>query len=179
MQTVGCRSAGVNACAGDPELAARFLQFLTSEAYNRLIVADADALPPNPTIAETPEFLEPQSYPAEQGAHARYFRAAEEFGVGAEFSKFVNPETVWRIIRKHLGGIDSREVSIERGLQDITDEINLEIRRTVERDSRLAGGFEKAAALQEKIDQVKAAGREVPLEWIANPVLRHLREAGK
>jgi hypothetical protein len=32
---------------------------------------------------------------------------------------------------------------------------------------------------QEKINQLKKQGKEIPLEWIENPVIRRLAESGK
>lgn len=179
MQPIGARSAGINACGDNPELVARFLQFLASKEYNRIIVADADALPPNPAAARTPEFLAPKKYPDEHHAHAKYRRAAEEFGVGREYSRFVNPEVVERTIISHLEGTDTRQLTVDQALRGIAAEINRELGRTVERDRKLTAKYRDAVELQSRIDDLKAAGEEPPLEWIANPVIRRLKEAGK
>ena len=178
MQAVSSRSAAINAGADNPELIARFQQFLSGQTYNHLIVHDVDALPPNPQAAKHPEFLRPTDYPGEHGIHEKYYRAVAEHGVGDEYSPFLSPFVVTRLITHYLSGVDSHAISIEQALSDLTDEMNLELRRNVERDPKLQPTYKKALALQDKIDQLKTAGRPVPTEWIANPILRRLREAG-
>ncbi|HUW30933.1 MAG TPA: extracellular solute-binding protein [Planctomycetota bacterium] len=179
MQMVGARAAGINAGTRNIEYAARFLQFLASPTYNRIIIEDADALPPNPALAEADEFVHPSKWPREHGAHEKYARAARDYGVGAEFSPFVNPDVVRRVIAKYSSGLDSAVISVEQAHRDMTGEINRELANTVARDRRLSARYEKAMATQAEIDRLKSEGRPVPLELIANPILRHLREAGK
>jgi multiple sugar transport system substrate-binding protein len=178
MQVVTSRSAAINAGAANPELIARFQQFLAGPDYNRLIVHDVDALPPNPRYARGSEFLYPADHPEEHGAHEKYYRAVAEYGVGDEYSPFISPFVVTRLVIKYLSGVDSEAISIERALRELTDEMNLELRRTVERDPKLQPAYAEALALQEEIDKLKAAGKPVPIEWIANPIIRKLRGAG-
>jgi multiple sugar transport system substrate-binding protein len=181
MQFIFARATGVNAGARDPNLAARFLQYLASEAYNRLIIDDGDALPPDPAMAYEPEFLRPSAYPGEHdtNAHAKYALAAKQYGVGRECSDFILPSVVNRIVEENLQGIANQVLSPEDGLRRMTDEINVEIQRAVERDPKLQPAYREACRLQEEIDRLKAAGKPVPPERIANPVLRRLRELGK
>ena len=179
MQFVSGRAAGINAGATDKRLAARFLEFLASDAYNRIIVGDADALPPNPAMAKDPEFLTPAAYPGEHGAHAKYALAAAEYGVGDEYSRFVSPLTVRNIILHNLQGVDSKALTLPEALAKMRREIDLELRHTVERDERLKPLYDRALARQRQIDRLKAEGKPVPLDMIDNPVIRRLREAGK
>lgn len=179
MQLVGCRAAGINAGAPDKRLAARFLEFLTDDIYNRIIIGDADSLPPNPQMAKSREFLTPEAYPAEHDANAKYALAAEEYGVGYEYSRFVSPLTVRQIIFHNLQGVDSKQLTLDEALGIMKDEIDLELKHTVERDDRLKPLYEQALARQRDIDRLKAEGKPVPLEMIENPLIRRLREAGK
>ena len=179
MEFVSSRSAGINRTAKDPRLAARFPQFLASRCYSQTIIHDADGLPPNPDATRDPEFLNPSAYPGEHGIHRKYVRVVKEFGVGWEYSRFINPNTVTRILGKYGSGLDSQALSIEDAARQMTDEINLELRHTVERDVKLQPAYKEACALQAKIDRLKKEGQPVPIEWISNPVLRRLREAGK
>jgi multiple sugar transport system substrate-binding protein len=176
MMFIFSRAAGINAGAKNPALAARFQQFLADEPYNRLIIKDADALPPNPKMAATPEFLEPVEFPGEHGAHGKYLRAAAEFGVGREYSRFISPPIVNRIIDKYLSGIASEVLSVDDGVRQMTDEINLELKRSVQRDPKLASAYKEACELQAEIDAMKRQGKPVPPSMISNPVLRRLRE---
>ncbi len=175
LQFTTARAAAVNAGAKNPQQAARFLEFLADDPYNRLIVHDADALPPNPNIARDPAFLTPKAHPKEHGAHEKWFRAAAEYGVGREFSPFVNAAVVERIIRKYTSGIESEAISIDGALRGMTDEINEELHRTIEHDSALRERFERAAARQNALDRMKA--EPIPADQIDNVVLRRLAES--
>jgi len=179
MQMVGARSAGINAGTKNLDYAARFLQFLASPTYNGIVIEGADALPPDPAMAELEEFIRPAKWPREHAAHEKYARAARDYGVGFEFSPFVNPDVVRRTIAKYASGLDSAVISVEQAHREMTDEINRELANAVARDKRLAERYEKATAVQAQIDRLKSAGQPVPPELIANPILRKLREAGK
>ena len=178
MQQVGSRSAGINAGTRNPEYAARFLQYLASDTYNRLIVEDADAMPPNPKITETEEYLRPKKWPGEHGAHEEYARSVREYGVGYEYSPFVKADVVARTLAKYVSGLDSNALSVDQAHRALEDEINRELRLTVERDRKLAERYREAVKVQSRIDELKAAGKPVPVELIVNPVLRRLRQAG-
>ena len=179
MQQVQSRSAGINAGTPNLDYAARFLQYLASDTYNQIIVEDADALPPNPKMAETDAFLRPKKWPGEHGAHEKYARATRDYGVGYEYSPFVKADVVARTLAKYVSGLDSAALSVEDAHARLEDEINRELRLTVERDHKLAVQYEKAKAVQAQIDRMKAEGTLVPPGMIANPVLRRPREAGR
>ena len=189
MQPVTSRSAGINAASADPALVARFQQYLASAAYNDLIVHDADALPPNPGLIDPDRrplntaFFRPPEYPDEWGPdysiHDKFRRAVTDHGVGREYSPFLLPPVVDREVRKWQEGIANGQVTVEKGMRELTARINLELGRAVQRDPALQGRYHEALELQGKIDALQAAGKAVPLEWIANPVIRRLREAGK
>lgn len=173
------RSAGITAGASNPRLAGRFLQYLAGESYNRLIINDSDGMPPSPKAVKDPEFLNPSAHPGEQHVHEKYHRVAAKYSASWEYSRFVNPMAILRIFRYYITGLESRALSIEDAMRRMTDEINREIRHAVERDVKLQPAYKKACDLQKKIDQLKKEGKPVPIEWISNPVLRRLREAGK
>ncbi len=179
MQFVFSRAAGINASSRHKRLAVGFLEFLADTPYNKMIIGDADALPPNPQIARTKEFLAPSKFPNERGVHEKYLKAAEEYGVGQEYSRFISPTTVDRIITYYDSGISSRSIGIKDGLNLMANEINREIQHAVKRDPKLKSDFDKALARQAKIDALKASGEPVPIEMVDNPVIRKLMEAGK
>ena len=178
LQFAYARASAVNACADDPERVARFLQFLADEPYNRLIIHDADALPPNPRMANEVAFLTPKDFPNEHGVHEKWFRAAADYGVSREYSPFVNAMIVERIITKFKSGIESQAISIEQALRGMTDEINKELERTIDRDSSLRRRFELATARQDELDRMKTQHQTIPSDRIDNVVLRRLAEEG-
>ena len=53
--------------------------------------------------------------------------------------------------------------------RETADRINAEIDRNLEESPTLRARYDERAALQAKIDQHRAEGRRVPLEWIKNP----------
>lgn len=179
LQKTTARTASITHCAEKPELAARFLQYLAEERYNRQIVKDADALPPNPGAAKWEIFTNPPEHPEEGPANVKYYRAAAEYGVGKEYSPYVNPFTVKRIIDNYLSGLDSQAIDIDTALQRMQSEINKRIDNTLREDKQLQKQYDKAMIRQEKINQFKKQGKDIPLEWIKNPVIRKLAEAGK
>jgi multiple sugar transport system substrate-binding protein len=179
MVTVSARAAAVNAVSRHPKLAARFLQFLTSQAYNDSIVAGADALPPSPVAARSAAFVHPQDYPSEADANVKYRRAAEEYGVSGEYSPFVSPIIVQQINTKYFQGVESQVLTPKQAMLGMSQEINAEMQRNLGRDPQLHDAYEKALRRQQQIDALKAQGKPVPLDWIDDPVLRRLREGGK
>ncbi len=188
MQFVSSRSAGINAGVADPLLVARFQQFLASKEYNELIVDDADALPPNPAMAEFPEFKRPPKFPGEHpppgeiGAHEKFLRAVTDHGVGREYSPFILPPVVEKIFRYYQDGIANKELSVEEGMRLTAEKINEELARTVKRDRQLQDKYAQAMALQKEFDRYRRQRRPLGpdmIEKIANPVIRRLREAGK
>jgi len=131
------------------------------------------------------DFSAPAAWPGEHGApgrlsaHEGYRVAVTEHGVGREYSPFILPTVVEQIVRHYQEGIANEVLSVAEGMRQMTDKINLELSRTVQRDPRLAQRYRDALAKQERIDRLKAAGKPVGPEMIDNPVIRRLREAGK
>jgi ABC-type glycerol-3-phosphate transport system substrate-binding protein len=179
MQTVAGGQSGISAGTRHPELAARFLQFLASDTYGKLFITYPDALPPNPDSVKDPEFFAPPDHPAEHYAHRKYLRATKEFGVGEEYSPFVLAVTVEKLYLKYVSGIESKAITVEQALEDLTKEVNRAIDSRVARDPELKLVFDKAMHIQQQIDQLKASNSPVPLHLIANPVLRRLQGVQK
>ncbi|WP_428388917.1 extracellular solute-binding protein [Mucisphaera sp.] len=178
--SIGTRGAIVYKDTDHPELATLFLAYLASEAYNQLIVEDADALPPNPAFTRTEAYLRPEAYPNEWGLHGPAARIAETIAIGDEYSPFVLPTVVEQEIKdfrdRYLAGMISAEVAAER--TEAT--LNREIAKRVERDPGLRASYERGLALQAEIDALKAEGRPIPAAWVSNPFLRaYYRSLGK
>ena len=175
--STGTRAAAVYVGAKHRELAKYFLAFLASKDYNMQIVADADALPPNPRYTETEEFLRPQAYPNEWGCHERFSQAAKTIAIGGSYSPFAVPSAVIRIEREtnegFMAGIHSAEETAELAAKRINDEI----RRTLAEKPKLLPLYETLCERQKQIDQRRSEGRKVPLAWIDNPFHRRYYQA--
>ncbi len=179
--STGSRSNGVYVASDHPELAKLFQKYLASEAYNMQIVRDADALPPIPRFCETEQFLYPPDYPNEWGTnddgtrwsvHEAFYDAAQHIAIGNSYSPFVNPSTVNRIRFESRDKYLNDKATVEEVAQRVHGLIAKEITRTVEADEQLQREFEQAVADQKKIEQLRAAGRKVPLALITNPFYR-------
>jgi multiple sugar transport system substrate-binding protein len=61
----------------------------------------------------------------------------------------------------------------EDAVRVLADQVNADIARTVRDSEKVRAKYEEYTALQERIDEARAAGRKVPAAWIKNPF--HLR----
>lgn len=99
--------------------------------------------------------------------------------MGEEYSPFVLAVTVEKLYLKYVSGIESKAITVEQALQDLTNEVNRAIDSRVARDPQLKLVFDEAMDVQQQIDQLKASNLPVPLHLIANPVLRRLQGVQK
>jgi ABC-type glycerol-3-phosphate transport system substrate-binding protein len=156
-----------------------FFAFLQSEDYSLHVVKDADGMPPLPGMLDRKEFREPAGFTNEWPLHKAYAQAARELAIGYEISPFL-PPTVTSLKMKagalFMNGVITAEEAVKQAAEGVNEEIEKYVGRTPERKKR----FEKAKALQMKIDALKANGEKIPAEWIANNFLRkYYLETGK
>jgi multiple sugar transport system substrate-binding protein len=150
-----------------------FLAYMASKSYNMQIVRSGDALPPNPVYTHTDEFLRPKEYPNEWGTHEMWANAARDIAVTQSFSPFVLPVTVMRYDRDAEDEVMNDRMTPEDAVRVLADQVNADIARTVRDSEKVRAKYEEYTALQERIDEARAAGRKVPAAWIKNPF--HLR----
>jgi len=170
--STGTRAGAVYIASKHKDLAKYFLAYLAGEDYNMQIVRDADALPPNPKYTVIDEFLRPKDYPNEWGCHEVFSEAADEIAIGGDYSPFVVPNTVSRIHTEATEAFMSDIATAEDASKIAADQIDDEIKRSLEENPKLRPLYEKLTKNQEKIDQLRADGRKVPLELIENPFHR-------
>ncbi len=171
---VGTRAAAVYKGSPNKELASLFLSYLASEDYNMQIVEDADALPPNPAFAQIEAYRKPADFPNEWGTHEVFSEAVEKFGVANDESPFVPVVAVTRLISDARDKVmtDPQMASSEQAAREAAEAINDEIQLSLAESESRRALYEKLCKVQEKIDQRRAAGQQVPLEWITNPFHR-------
>ena len=167
--SIGARGAGVYAGGEHPELAMLFLAYLASERYNQQIVRDADALPPNPKYTRTPDYLRPVKYPNEWGTHEAFSEAAQTIAIGGVYSPFVLPEIVARIEKDSLDLMMNGGVSPGAAAAETQRLVLAEIRRSLEEQPELRARYRELRERQGRIDDLKARGEPVPMDWIENP----------
>ncbi|MDP6698325.1 MAG: extracellular solute-binding protein [Candidatus Latescibacteria bacterium] len=127
---VGSRAAGINAKSNNPVAAKRFLQYLADRDYSALIVADGDALPPNPAMARTGTDLVNDIVP-DPAFHQPFIDAVEE-GVTLRMSPFIEAQIVkrWTLeaVQEVENGGDPR-ATITRVAAEIDERIRQNLRR--------------------------------------------------
>lgn len=171
---MAARRAAVYKGSKHKDLAVLFLVYLASETYSRQIVESADALPPLPAMARTPEFIQPAHFPNEWGVHEPIDRAARAIGICDPVSAFVPTSYIWReitIARDHVM-TNNRVKTPEQAVADCAGAINQEIARDVAAAPQKQALYDELTATQAKIDAHRAEGKQVPLEWITNPFFR-------
>ena len=171
---VGTRAAAVYKGSPNKELAALFLSYLASEDYNMQIVEDADALPPNPAFAQIEAYRKPAAYPNESGTHEVFSEAVEKFGVANDESPFVPVVTVTRLISDARDKVmtNPQMAPSNQAAREAAEAINREIELSLTESESRRALYEKLIKTQQEIDQRRAAGQKVPLEWITNPFHR-------
>ena len=176
---VAPRAAAIYYGSPHRDLAAYFLQFLASEAYNALIVHDADGMPPNPVYTDSEAFLRPAEQPelgiypqTEWGVHEAY-RANL---MGDAISRAYSPFLLYTVAQRERGTVEGYVMSnADLGFDAAADQASSRIRRLFKEavsrmdpeDPRRAQ-FAELTELQRRIDARKEAGRKIPRSWIKN-----------
>jgi multiple sugar transport system substrate-binding protein len=177
---ISTRAAGVYAASKRPLLSRYFQAFLASDDYNRQIVRDGDSLPPDPKWANSEEFLHPAEDPArgiykqtEWDFHGHFADAALKIAVGGSYSPFVLAAVVEREDgRARDLFLESGQLTAEEAVHRVQQRVNEEIARSLAENPALLPTYNTLCARQKQIDELKAAGKKVPLKWIIDPFRR-------
>ncbi len=169
----GCGVIGVYSGTKHPKEALEFMQYLTSDRFNRLIARSGDSLPPVPKYIQTEEFLRTPGHPEEWEMEKVFARAAPEIGIAYPRSLFVQTGALYRPIT----GIDNQVIDAvvagrlapEDAGRVEAQRIDTEIALNVRGDPKLKRQYDELVKMQEKIDALRAAGKPIPAAWITNP----------
>ncbi len=159
------------------QLAELFLEFIASDDFSNEIAVSADSVPPNPATTKTAAYLRPPLYPNEWGIHEKFASAINDIGIGDEVSPYV------LTLSGYIAEEDAREAymaglcSAQEAGEKAAQHVNAEIERNLEDNPDLRDQYAKDVALQGQIDQLRAAGKRVPLSWISNPFYRKYYQA--
>ena len=164
---------GVYAGSKQPNLAASFLGFLTSERYNMLVAETGDSLPPVPQFTENETYRRPADHPNEWGAHEVFAESARYIGIGQPSSPYVLSSLTLRIEVDAYDSMIAGRLTPEASAREAAWRINREIDITLASNPALQTGYDEAVARQARIDGLRAAGEPVPANLIDNPF--HLR----
>jgi multiple sugar transport system substrate-binding protein len=166
---MGGGSVGVYAGSKHRAESVRFLQFLASEPFNRLIVRIADSEPPVPRYTETEEFLHPPGHENEWGVPALFAQAARETGITVSKSPFVLQSIVFRVEDELYQAMIAGRLTPAATAQAMADRINGEIALSVGRDPAMRKLYDERVRIQRQIEARRAAGQPVPAAWISDP----------
>lgn len=163
---------GVYAGSDQPDLAASFLGFLTSERYNTLVAETGDSLPPVPRFTESETYLRPVGYENEWGAHEVFSESARYIGIGQPSSPYVLSSLTLRIEVDAYDSMIAGRITPEESGLEAAWRINREIEITLSSNPALQPQYDEALERQARIDAYRAEGRPVPEAWIDNPFHR-------
>lgn len=165
---MGGGGIGIYAHTRHREEALRFMQYLASDPFNRLIVRLADSLPPVPRYAEMDEFLHPPGRQNEWGVHGAFAQAARETGILVSKSPFVIQSVVYRMELEAYESVLAGRLTPQQAAQHTADRINAEIALTISHDDRQRARYEERLVLQRRIEAKRAAGEKVPAAWVTD-----------
>jgi multiple sugar transport system substrate-binding protein len=140
---VDARGSGINSKTRHPAEALKFMQYLGSPDYSRLIAEDGDALPPRPDVArQGRDLVNPAE--ADPAFHQVFIDAVRNARV-LDISPFADLNLVIRWLQEEC--IEKIEgdasASPEAVMRRLADEVNQEIRRNLERSGFLRAKYEK------------------------------------
>ena len=137
----GTRAAGINVKSPHREEALKFLRYLASPEYSRLIVKDGDAMPPNPSLARTGADLVNDAV-GEPEFH-RCFIEALEVARPLDTSPFIDAVIVDRWMQERIGEVENKLATPEDAMRSLAKEINRKIRLNLDRRPDLQRKYEK------------------------------------
>jgi multiple sugar transport system substrate-binding protein len=140
----GARGPGINALSENVEESLRFLQYLASDEYSRIIAMSSDALPPNRHYVEDPSRLLNPEYPGED--FQEVFVRSMDFAESKENSPFVESSFVYRVWREALDSMENRLSTPEEAMRQVTRRVNERIRLNLLDQPELRRRYEELTA---------------------------------
>lgn len=162
------RAATVYQGSPHKDLAALFLAFLAGEVYNLNIVNNADALPPNPLYADVDVFHYPPEHPNEWGSHTADFETAKTIALAHSHTPYIPSSVVNAEIRRAYESVMAGLLGPEEAAEIAARRVNAEIDRTLRESETLQADYAERQALQQQIEDRRAASEPVPVEWLYN-----------
>ena len=147
----GTRAAAINAKSTHRDAALKFLQYLASPEYSKMIVDDGDSLPPNPAVAASGEAMVNEMVP--DAAFHEPFRQAILNAHPLNFSPFIDAMTVSRWIQEYVDKVDNRLLTPEQALRALTLQIDKQICINLEREPGLQKLYEQRTGQPYRTDK--------------------------
>jgi ABC-type glycerol-3-phosphate transport system substrate-binding protein len=124
--------------------ALKFLQYLASEPYNKLINHQADGVGPVMKYVFEPSFLFDPAYPNE--TDNAVWRELQSAAQGEQVSPFMNGAVMQRLMQAQLDLIRSGDVSAERGMKEAARRVNARIQENLRQSPALRAEWERRVA---------------------------------
>ena len=140
MAAARSRAAGINSKTRHLPEALKFLQFLSSREYGRLIVKDGDSLPPNPALARTGASLVNEII--DDPAFHQPFIDAIDNARPLDLSPFIEAGIIERWLRQAVESVENG-ADPEEKMRQLAGEVNERIRLNLQRRPRLQERFER------------------------------------
>src|SRR6185437_7620311 len=116
------REAGINVKSKHVREALKFLQYLASPQYGKIVVDDGDALPPNPGVARSGAMLVDDLVP-DPAFHAPFVAAAKT-GRTMDFSPYIDASETTRWIGVYTQKVENRLLTPKEAMQQLADQID-------------------------------------------------------
>jgi multiple sugar transport system substrate-binding protein len=114
-----------------------------------------------------------ENYKEEWGSHALFAEAMADIAIPGSSSPFVLNAVAQLLVDEQTEGYMSDKIkSAEVAASRMAENVNKEIARTLEEEPAKAALYQKLCQTQKQIDEYRAAGKKVPVEWITNPFYR-------
>lgn len=165
---LGSGTVGVYRHSKHRKEAEEFLQFMTTEPFNRVIVDSADSLPPVPKYTRLEEFLRPAGWENEWGSAEAFAKAAQEIGITMSKSPFVLQSVIYRTDQEVTQALLAGRYTAAGAAQEMANRINAEIQLSITRDPKMKKLYDERVAIQRQIDARRAAGQKVPAAWVTD-----------
>lgn len=138
----------INKNSPNREQALKFLQYLHSPEYNKLINHQADGLCPVKQYAYEDDYLYDPAYPNEtDNAVWRDMLAAAE---PEQVSPFMNGAVLQRLISGQLDLVKSGSISAEAAMREATRRVNIRIEENLRQSPDLRAEYDRRIAAQKK-----------------------------
>ena len=134
-------AVGINAKSPHWRQALRFLQFLASPQYSKIIVDDGDSLPPNPRLATSGKALADDLIP-DPAFHAPFVQAIRN-ARPLDYSPFIDATEVSRWIGEYVEKVENRLLTPSQALHALAAQINGQIQLNLERRPDLQKLYEQ------------------------------------
>lgn len=127
--------AGINVKSPRRQQALRFLQYLASPQYSKVIVDDGDSLPPNPSVAQSGLALVDELVP--DPAFHQPFVTAIQHAHPLDDSPFTDSLEVSRWTQEYVEKVENRLLTPPQAMRALAAQIDQQIRLNLERQPAL------------------------------------------